>query len=145
MSSEVELRKVTLKYELDFIWAVNKKHGLNGVMRIFSGDANTSPWRPKDQNLEFWFDQSGIDGAIEQVITQFNNGKFPNTGMLLDPVVYKSKEGKEPLGAGINWCTAFCASKDMAPDVLKRMRGLGLMVETLHQGENEKAGVKVLC
>lgn len=131
-----------IKKELEIIWAAHEKLGLAGKMRVFT-IAEIEPWRAKDQGFEFWFGADEIDAAIEQITENYNNGKLPNSPLLLDPVVYD--ESKTPLGSAIFWSTSMCLGiAKMEGTEAARVESVGGYSANLVRGEVDDAGLKAI-
>ena len=135
--------KDKLKKELDFIWAAHKKHGLNGKMKLYTV-ADKEPWRAKVEGYEFYFSESETDKAIEEIITNYNNGKLPNTPVLLNPVVHD--ENNKPIGSGIVWATVFCKGIDRLKGAeQKRVKSVNGYSGLYTRSENNEAGLKIIA
>ena len=133
----------SVKKELEIIWAAHVKLGLAGKMRVYT-IAEIEPWRAKEQGFEFWFNADEIDLAVAEVEKHYNNGKLPNSPLLLDPIVYD--EQKTPLGSSIFWATSMALGiAKMSGHEQSRLKTVDAYSDKLTRGEEGKAGVKVIA
>ena len=94
-----------IKQELEIIWSAQTRLGLQGKMKLYTVP-DKEPWRAKIEGFEFYFGPDEIDLAVAQVEEHYNNGKLPNSPLLLSPVVYN--ENNQPIGSAVAWATVFC-------------------------------------
>ena len=132
----------SLKTELELIWSAHKKHGLNGKMKLYT-ISEKEPWRAKDEGLAIWFGPDEIDFAVKEVEKHYNNGKLPNSPLLLNPVVHDN-EGN-PIGSGVVWATIICKGiAKLKGAEMTRLNGLNLYNDFYTRSENSEAGLKVV-
>lgn len=128
--------------ELNTIWSVQKSHGLKGKMLLYTLDVQ-DPLRSKDSGHKFYFGPEDTDAAIEEIKKYYNNGKLPNSPLLLHPVVHD--ENNKPIGTGVIWATGLVVGIDKMDtrqfDRVKSLNGLGGYFE---RGEVMQAGLKML-
>lgn len=135
----------SLRKELEWIWQKQTAAGLVGKMSVYSL-SKQQPWRSEEMGLNYWFGPDEIDDAITHIQKHYNNGKLPNTTLLLNPVVHHVEgEEAEPLGTAILWNTVFSLGVDeIKQEQLQRMHSLGLMATPFNRSEDGFAGIKVL-
>ena len=132
-----------IKNELEIIWAAHKKHGLKGRMKLYT-ISEKEPWRAAKEGYEFWFDESQTEAAANEIISNYNKGKLPNTPLLLNPVVH-DKNGK-PLGSGIAWATVIAKGiAKLAGTEQKRLQGINAYSDPFTRAENKQAGLKIIA
>ncbi len=131
--------------ELKLIWLANKRAGLKGKMCLYSIKDNY-PWPGKTPDLKFWFGEDETDKAVEFFKTHYNDGRLPNTPLLLDPVVYehKGEDTYEPVGSALLWATALSVS-DVPEDKLERIRSTGAAAAYPTRAGDKKSGLKMLA
>lgn len=131
--------------ELRLIWRAHTRAGLTGKMCLYS-ISGTTPWPPKTQGLRFWFGPDEVDAAVEFFATHYNNGEFPYTALLLNPIVHQSVSETEyaPLGSGIGWATALAVTS-IAADKIERIHSTGTAAGYMARGGNAHAGLKILA
>ncbi len=135
-----------LASELDLLWAAHKAVGLKGYMSLFSCEGQV-PFRSKEPGTVFWFEPNDTEAAIAKILEMYNDGRLPNTSLLLNPVVHKKNADGSytPLGSGIVWCTSFCMGVDSLNDEsTERIWELGVQASTFHRGANERSGLKIV-
>ncbi len=131
-----------IRKELEIIWAAHSKLGLQGKMRVFT-IVDIEPWRAQERGFEFWFGMGEIDAAIEQIKANYNDGKLPNSPLLLDPVVYD--DAKQALGSAVFWSTSMCLGiAKMAGTEAERVKSVGAYCAPLVRGEEDSAGLKAV-
>ncbi len=142
---EIDIR-ASLKKELALIWAGHKAVGLNGYMSVYTNKTQ-DPWRSAIEDEIFWFDEDHTDDAIETVLYHYNDGKLPNSTMLLNPVVHEwDGENYVPKGSGVIWMTAFALGiADLTPDQMERLHDKNVLCSHVHRGEKTNAGLKALA
>jgi len=147
MSQFTEEVELSIRRELEIIWAAHRAVGLNGYMCIYS-HPEKDPWIAKEKEFHMWFGPDDSDAVIEQIKELYHNGKLPNTPVLLNPVVFSEGDEEnppEPLGSGVFWCTSPAQGMDRAEESnLSRPRDIGMFSGYLKRGEVDNAGVKVL-
>ena len=135
--------KENLKQELEVIWQAQTKLGLKGKMKLYTM-ATDEPWRSKTLNFEFFFGPDEIDAAIDLIIEHYNNGKLPNSSLLLSPIVYD--EDKKPLGAAIAWATVFCKGiAKLKGTERTRLNDVKAYSDHFSRGELTDAGLKIIA
>ncbi len=138
-----------LVYELSLIWEGHKRFNLQGKMCLYT-QPEQDPWRAKSANIRHWFgpEKDEIENAVREIRFHYNEGRLPNSPLLLNPLVHQINEyGRyEPVGSGVMWCTAFALGSNKLDDSsLSRIRELGVFVGYYARGENERAGIKMLA
>lgn len=134
---------LSVKNELEIIWQAHKKHGLDGQMRLYT-ITEKEPWRAKIEGYEFWFDANSVDAAVAEVEANYNDGKLPNSPLLLDPIVYDS--AKKPLGSGIIWATILSKGiANLSGTEQARLNGLDVYSAFVARGENKISGLKLFA
>ena len=132
-----------IKKELEIIWTAHTGLGLSGKMRVYT-IAEIEPWRAKELGFEFWFAESEIELAVAEIEKHYNNGKLPNSPLLLDPVVYD--EEKKPLGSAVFWSTSMCLGiAKMSGTEQERLQTVGAYSSKITRGEEENAGIKAVA
>lgn len=133
-----------LMNELRLLWLAHARVGLKGEMCLFSAEG-TRPWPSKEPGLKFWFGPEGTGAAVEFFLKHYNDGAFPYTPLLLNPIVHhKNADGSyAPLGSGIVWSTAL-ALADLAEDKRERIASLGLASAYVGRSASTQAGLKIL-
>lgn len=134
-----------IKEELETIWHAHARVGLQGYMRLYT-ELQQDPWRSAEGGLEHWFDAKDIDGAVAYIRQHYNNGKLPNSPVLLDPLVWPSPgRNVRPLGSGIIWSTALGLGVEQLIDEQQtRMDMLSVHYSPFQRGQNARAGLKVI-
>jgi hypothetical protein len=132
----------SVRKELEIIWNAHASLGLSGKMRVFT-IKEIEPWRAAERGFEFWFSADEIDLAVAEIEKHYNDGKLPNSPLLLDPVVYD--ENQKPLGSAVFWATCMCLGiAKMSGDEAERVKSVGAYCAKLTRGEEENAGLKVI-
>jgi AAA domain len=106
-----------------------------------------TPWRSGQEGIVFWFDEANTEAAIDTVLHYYNDGKLPNSTLLLNPVVHEwDGERYVPKGSGVIWMTAFALGiAYLTPDQIERLHGKNVLCSHVHRGENTQAGLKALA
>ena len=134
---------MTIKRELETIWAAHKAVGLSGKMLLYSLSVQ-EPWRAIYACINFWFSENEIDLAVAEIEKYYNNGNLPNSPLLLNPIVHD--ENKKPLGSGIIWATGFALGTEIStPDQKERLNKLGILTSNFERGQVIDAGLKMLA
>lgn len=136
----------SLRRELAVIWAAHKAVGLEGYMSVYTL-AGQEPWRSQHENNVFWFNQAETEQAIAHILKLYNDGKLPNTSVLLNPIVHRRTESMDyaPLGSGVFWATALALGiAQLTEDQKQRIEWLNVACSHIHRGENAQAGLKML-
>ncbi|PIR33895.1 MAG: hypothetical protein COV36_01875 [Alphaproteobacteria bacterium CG11_big_fil_rev_8_21_14_0_20_44_7] len=132
-----------IKKEIDTIWQAHKKQGLSGQMCLYS-IAEIEPWRSKEQGFEFWFNEADTQKAVNQAKFHYNEGKLPNTPLLLNPIVHD--ENKKPIGSGVAWATALALGiAKLSGKEQERLSGIGAYSDLISRSENKDAGLKIIA
>ena len=134
--------------ELSLIWKAHIAVGLNGKMCLYT-QMNQDPWRAKNATLRIWFgeEENEIQDAVKQVRQHYEEGRLPNSPLLLNPMVHQIDEfGRyEPIGSGIVWCSSLALGvAGMDEQAVERLEKLGLYCGWFERGSNRKAGLKVV-
>jgi hypothetical protein len=134
----------TVLQELRLLWKAHQRVGLTGKMCLYSIEG-TTPWPSKTSRLKFWFGPDEIDQAATFFIQHYNNGNFPYTPLLLNPIVHQQVSETEytPLGSGILWATAL-GIKQVADDKLARIKSGGAAASYVARAENLHSGLKIV-
>ncbi len=137
----------SVKSELEIIWAAHKKHGLginnSGRMKLYT-IAEKEPMRAAVEGFEFWFNESETEKAAAEVAKHYNNGKLPNTPLLLNPVIHD--ESGKPIGSGIAWATIIAKGiAKLSGYEQKRLNEINVASDFIHRGEVKHAGLKVIA
>lgn len=135
----------TIRNELRLLWRAHLRAGLMGKMRLYSA-ADSRVWPAKTPNLQFWFGPDEIDAAVSTVATHFNNGNFPYTPLLLDPLVYQAYDGQTfvPVGSAVIWASALGLS-NFSADKAPRLASLNAASAVVSRAEFDAAGLKILA
>lgn len=132
--------------ELNLIWAAHQNVGLDGYMCLYT-NVDQIPFRSKDAGITFWFTKQETQIAIEKIIEHYNNGRLPNSPLLLNPIVHKKEaDGTyKPLGSGIIWGTALILGIDTLGDMpAERLASIGVFSGNFHRGGSDRAGIKAI-
>lgn len=132
--------------ELNLIWAGHHNVGLDGYMCLYT-NAEQIPFRSKEGGINFWFSSKEIQKAVEFIIDNYNNGRLPNSPLLLNPVVHRkeSNESYTPLGSGIIWCTSLSLGIDVLSNLPpERLAGIKVFSGIFQRGNSSFAGIKAL-
>jgi hypothetical protein len=141
MSESQEM--LAIRRELEYLFDAHEAVGLHGFMTLYT-IAEEEPWRAVHQGLLHRFDRDGIADALGFLQQHYNDGKLPNTPLLLDPVIHDAA-GK-PLGSGVMWASVFSLGiHQLSDEAVTRLSELGLMHATFHRADNPSAGVKLLA
>jgi hypothetical protein len=138
-----------IEYELTLIWKGHEQVGLTGKMCLYT-QPEQDPWRAKNPNLRFWFgsEVAEIQKVIRELRFHYDEGRLPNSPLLLNPLVHQINEtGRyEPIGSGVMWCTALTLGVNrLQEESVQRIRDLGAFVGIYQRGENDRAGMKILA
>ncbi len=132
-----------IKNELEIIWAAHNKHGLKGKMKLYTM-AEKEPWRAAVEGFEFWFGPDEVDLAVAEIIKNYNNGKLPNTPLLLNPVVHDAK--MKTIGSGIAWATIIAKGiAKLDGNEQKRLNEINVNSGFYVRAEIKQAGLKVVA
>ena len=133
-----------LSNELRLLWAAHGRAGLDGKMCLYSIESDR-PWPAKDCGLKFWFGRDEVDAAVATFLQHYNNGTFPYTPLLLNPIVHRVEaDGSHtPLGSGVYWATALTIT-NVGPDKMERIAGTGAAGGYVLRAETQKSGIKIL-
>ncbi len=138
--------QIALENELRLVWRAQQRAGLKGKMCLYSMEG-TRPWPTKSPGTRFWFGPEDITKAAEFFLVHYNEGQFPFTPLLLNPVVHEEGSGGEytPLGSAVIWAMALDIA-DIAADKTLRLQRVGAAVIPAQRMENPIAGIKmVIC
>lgn len=147
MIAPVEKIPELLENELALLWAAHEAVGLNGLMCLYTPPAQI-PFRNKDPGVTFWFSKDETKAAIAEILKYYNDGRLPNTTLLLNPIIHEKKIGGsyEPIGSGFAWASSLTLGVEVLEDEsAKRVDQLGAMVGTVARGDNERAGLKIIA
>lgn len=147
MPAPIEKIPEMIRHELALLWAAHKAVGLKGQMCLYSLPGQV-PMRAETPGISFWFGPDDIDAAIAEILKHYNEGRLPNTPLLLNPVVHKkNKDGTyAPLGSGVIWCSALCLGVEQLDDEsAERLWEIGVHASPFQRGENARAGLKALA
>ncbi len=135
----------TVRQELQLLWKAHQRVGLAGKMCLYSIEG-TTPWPSKTSGLKFWFGPDEVDQAAAFFVQHYNNGNFPYTPLLLNPIVHQQVSETEytPLGSGIVWATAL-GIKQVADDKLARIKSVGAAASYVARAENAHSGLKIVA
>ena len=136
---------IALRNELRLIWRAHQRVGLTGKILLHSMP-DGKIWPAKTPNLAFWFGPDEIDAAIQQITTHYNNGTFPYTPLLLNPVVHQpNADGTfTPLGSGLVWAMGLTV-QNIAPDKVVRLKTLNVATAHTARGDFPLSGLKMLA
>ncbi len=142
MTEFTDISAKSIKHELETLWAAHAQAGLKGQMSLFSQTIQ-EPWRSKDPGVIFWFGPDDSDKVIEEIKKYYNDGKLPNTPLLLNPIVHD--ENKKALGSGVVWATGFALGVDrLHENQRERVSGLGALSCYFDRGDVKQVGLKML-
>lgn len=147
MNETDENIKTLLKSELELIWAAHANVGLEGYMSLYTL-AEQVPLRSQEPGYVFWFDASGVDAAVDEIIKHYNGGKLPNSTLLLNPIVHTQKDdgSYKAVGSGVIWSSSLCLGIDVLRDEsIDRIWEVGALASAFHRGDNERAGLKIIA
>ncbi len=141
-------KKITdlVNNELSLLWMAHHNVGLEGYMCLYT-NAEQTPFRSKEGGLQFWFGPNDNQAAINYILEHYNNGRLPNSPLLLNPIVHRKNpdDTYTPLGSGVIWCTGLSLGVDVFSDhPSERFHSLGIFTGHFQRGENNRAGIKVL-
>lgn len=134
-----------LHHELRLLWRAHARAGLVGKMCLYSMEG-TKPWPAKTQGLRYWFGPEETETAVQFFLTHYNNGTFPYTPLLLNPMVHQPVEGGQyrPLGSGVAWGMAL-TNAAIAADKAERLATVGAATGPVARGEHARSGLKILA
>lgn len=136
-----------IRNELNLLWAAHRNVGLDGYMCLYT-NAEQIPFRSKDAGLSFWFNASENEAAVNIILEHYNNGRLPNSPMLLNPVVHKKESdgNYKSVGSGIAWCTSLILGIDTLADMpMERLSNIGVFTGNFHRGGSDRAGLKAIA
>ena len=134
-----------IRNELRLLWRAHLRVGLTGKMCLYSAPAGGS-WPAKTPDVQFWFGPDEIEQAIATVTQHFNNGNFPYTPLLLNPVVHQpNAEGTlmHPIGSGLRWANGL-GIVEASPDKVIRLNSLNLVTGYVGRAQHDHAGIKIV-
>lgn len=133
--------------ELNLLWAAHRNVGLDGYMCLYT-NAEQIPFRSKEAGVIFWFNAGDNQAAINFILEHYNNGRLPNSPMLLNPIVHKKEANGnyKPVGSGIIWSTSLILGIDTLEDMpAERLSSIGVFSGYFHRGGSDKAGLKAIA
>ncbi len=144
----VSLNKITesLTQELNLIWAAHHNVGLDGYMCLYT-NAEQIPFRTKEAGINFWFGPNDTKAAVDMVIEHYNNGRLPNSPLLLNPIVHRKESDDRyiPVGSGIIWTTALSLGIDVLSTMpSERLTSMGVFSGVFQRGISQFAGIKAI-
>ncbi len=143
-----EKTESSIRRELELIWAGHRAVGLEGGVMCIFAHPDKDPWVAREKDFYMWFSEDESDLVIEKIKKYYNNGKLPNTPLLLNPIVFSRGDDEnppEPLGSGVYWSTSPAQGVSRAAeDNLSRARDIGLFAGYIKRGEVPNSGVKTL-
>lgn len=132
-----------IKKEIEIIWQAHKKHGLKGKMCLYTID-EIEPFRAQEQGFKFWFTEEETMKAVNQAKFHYNNGKRPNSPLLLNPIVHD--ENEQPIGSGVAWASVLALGiAELKGAEQTRLESVNAYSSHFHRGENLKSGLKILA
>ena len=133
-----------ISHELRLLWQAHQRAGLSGKMCLYSIDG-TRPWPTKSPGTRFWFGADEIEQAAAFFVQHYNNGVFPYTPLLLNPVVHRQVSDTEyhPLGSAVVWASALTIT-NLPADKMARIKSLGVAAGYVGRAENDHSGLKIL-
>jgi hypothetical protein len=134
-----------LRNELRLLWRAHHRVGLTGKICLYSRP-DGSVWPSKTPNIVHWFGPDEVEQAITLITTQYNNGVFPYTPLLLNPIVHQpNADGSfTPLGSGLFSANGLTIS-DISADKVVRLKTLNIATSYVTRGPDERAGLKLLA
>jgi hypothetical protein len=141
----IKVSQIAVENELRFLWRAQQRAGLAGKMCLYSING-TRPWPTKSPGTNFWFAPEEVTQAAEFFLSHYNEGQFPFTALLLNPVVHEEVSAGEyrPLGSAVIWAQALDVA-DIAPDKIPRLKSVGAAVIPVRRMENPVAGIKLVA
>lgn len=134
-----------IKREIEFIFAAQKLHYLEGKMRVYTPRTQEN-WKSQEAGFELWFGPNEIDLAISKLKLFYREGKSGNTAFFLDPVIY-NLSGSKPVAVGTSliWCTLLCPDgKEIEDEAVNRVKKLGLLADFIEYNGKARSGLKIL-
>lgn len=134
----------TVAQELQLLWQAHHRAGLQGKMCLYS-ITGTTPWPSKTEGVRFWFGPEETEQAVALFLQHYNNGNFPYTPLLLNPVVHtETAPGVyTPLGSGVCWAMALTV-KNVADDKMERLKTTGVAASYVARADHQQAGLKLV-
>jgi len=132
--------------ELALIWQGHHAVGLDGKMSLYTMQGQ-EPWRVEEEGLNLWFGADETGKAVDFIKQHYNEGRLPNSPLLLNPVLHEVVDGQTPkeIGSGIVWCTALgLGVSEVQHTAMQRVHDLGLLASHFSRADNPEAGLKVL-
>lgn len=132
----------SIKHEFATLWAAHHAVGLKGKMLLYTIDGQ-DPLRSKDAGLKIYFGENDTDAMLEEIKKHYNNGKLPNSPLLLYPVVHDDQN--KPIGSGVIWATGLIVGIEK-PDATQgpRLKSLNVFSSSIERGETADSGQKML-
>ncbi|MEZ5690756.1 MAG: AAA family ATPase [Rickettsiales bacterium] len=146
MNDHKEDIKKLLANEFRILWLAHKNVGLDGYMNLYTNEQQI-PFRSKEEGLSFWFNEEQTEHAIEKIIEYYQDGRLPNSTLLLNPIIHhKDKnDNYKPIGSGIVWCSALSLGVNKLNNLpTERLDELGVFVGNFNRGGSENSGLKVI-
>lgn len=129
--------------ELEIIWKAHKRHGLSGKMCLYTIE-DIEPFRAQERGFVFWFSEAETAQAIEQAKIYYNEGKRPNSPLLLNPIVHD--DNGAPIGSAIAWSSSVALGiAKLEGNEKARLDSVNAYTSFVHRGENKKAGHKIIA
>ncbi len=142
ISEFTDLSIASIKYEFATLWKAHHAVGLKGKMLLYTLDIQ-EPLRSKDAGLRFFFGPDDSDAMIAEIKKYYNEGKLPNSPLLLNPIVHD--DNGKPIGSGVIWATGLVVGVErMNADQIKRIKSLHAYSDYLERGETPNAGLKIV-
>ena len=137
--------RTTLEHELQLIWSAHARVGLQGKMCLYS-IPGSFPWPTKTPGIVHWFGPDETASAIDLFLEHYNNGAFPYTPLLLNPIVHHhAADGSyQPIGSGMYWATCL-AVNPITPDKFERLSSTGASVGYIQRAETDQCGLKLVA
>jgi len=145
MSNLPDTTIASLRHEIQTIWAAHRRVGLSGFMSLYTLP-NQETWRSSEAGMVFWFrdTEQELEETIEIIAKHYNEGKLPNSPLLLNPVIHD--EHKKPVGSGLIWASGLALGiESMTADQRERIDGMGALSGYVERGIVSQAGLKMLA
>jgi len=136
-----------IESELNLIWEAHRAVGLEGYMCLYTNTEQV-PFRAKEAGIKLWFNQEETANAAAEVVKKYNDGRLPNSPLLLNPIVHEKLEDGtyKPLGSAIAWCTSLCLGiNSLNDESTNRIWESGFFASPFHRGIDERSGLKVVA